>query len=132
MNRVLLDTHAFLWFIFGDPRLSAIAEEVILNPKVEKILSIASLWEIVIKAQLDKLRLGMGIEEFMEDHVAGKVLTILPIEPAHLVTYHGLPLHHRDPFDRLLIAQALSTRLPLITADPKLEPYGVDIIWGNP
>ena len=131
MKRVLLDTHAFLWFVFGDPRLSERAQDVILDPKTEKILSVGSLWEIVIKTQLEKLRLGMSIEEFVEDHVIGRILTLLPIEPPHLLTYFELPLHHRDPFDRLLVAQALTMGFPVITGDPKFEPYGVDIVWGK-
>lgn len=129
MNRILLDTHAFLWFVFGDPRLSHRAEEVILDSKTEKILSVGSVWEIVIKSQLEKLSLGMTVEEFVQDHVVGRVLTILPIETHHLVRYSALPLHHRDPFDRLLVAQALAMDLPVVTGDPKLAPYGIDIIW---
>ena len=129
MNRALLDTHAFLWFLFDDPRLSDHAEDVILDPEIEKLLSIGSLWEIVIKSQLDKLRLGVSIEDFVQDHVTDRVLTLLPIEPHHLVAYSELPLHHHDPFDRLLVAQARSLGLPVVTADPKLVPYGVDIIW---
>ena len=131
MKQVLLDTHAFLWFVFDDPRLSKCAEEVILDPKVEKILSMGSLWEIVIKTQLDKLRLGMKIEELVEEHIVGRVLTLLPIEMPHLFTYFQLPLHHRDPFDRLLVAQALTLNLPVVTGDLKFKPYGVDVVWGN-
>jgi len=109
--------------------LSDRAGEVILDPEIEKLLSIGSLWEIVIKSQLDKLRLGVRIEDFFQDHVTDRVLTLLPIEPHHLVAYSELPLHHRDPFDRLLVAQARSLGLPVVTADPKLVPYGVEIVW---
>ena len=129
MKRVLLDTHAYLWFVFDDPRLSKTAEAVILDPEAEKMLSIASLWEIVIKVQLAKLGLGMSVEEFFEDHVGARFLTILPIEPPHLLTYCELPLHHRDPFDRLLVAQALSLDIPVVTGDAKLKPYAVDVVW---
>ena len=131
MKRVLLDTHAFLWFVFGDPRLSERAQDVILDPKTEKILSVGSLWEIVIKTQLEKLQLGMSIEEFVGDHVIGRILTLLTIEPPHLLTYFELPLHHRDPFDRLLVAQALTLNIPIVTGDLKFKPYGVDVVWGN-
>ena len=129
MNRALLDTHAFLWFVFDDPRLSDHAEEVILDPDIEKVLSIGSLWEIVIKSQLDKLRLGMSIEDFVQDHITDRVLTLLPIELHHLVAYSELPLLHRDPFDRLLVAQARSLGIPVVTGDPKLATYEVEIVW---
>lgn len=129
MSRVLLDTHAFLWFVFDDPRLSAAAEAAILDSEAEKLLSVGSLWEIVIKTQLGKLRLGMSVEDFVDDHVTGRVLTLLPLEPPHLIRYADLPMHHRDPFDRLLAAQALSLDLPVVTGDSRLAPYGLEIVW---
>jgi PIN domain nuclease of toxin-antitoxin system len=129
MSRFLLDTHAFLWFVFDDPRLSDHAEEIILDPDIEKVLSIGSLWEIVIKSQLDKLRLGMTIEDFFRSHVVDRVLTLLPIELDHLVEYSELPLHHRDPFDRLLVAQARSLGIPVVTSDTKLSAYEVETLW---
>jgi PIN domain nuclease of toxin-antitoxin system len=129
MSRFLLDTHAFLWFVFDDPRLSDHAEEIILDPDIEKVLSIGSLWEIVIKSQLDKLRLGMTIEDFFRSHVVDRVLTLLPIELDHLVEYSELPLHHRDPFDRLLVAQARSLGIPVVTGDTKLSAYEVETLW---
>ena len=129
MNRVLLDTHAFLWFVFDDPRLSEIAGDVFLDPEVEKLLSVGSLWEIVIKAQLDKLRLGMTVEAFFDDHIVGRVLTVLPLEPAHLLTYSALPLHHRDPFDRLLVAQAMTLKAPFVSGDSTLDLYEIERVW---
>lgn len=129
MSGVLLDTHAFLWFVFDDPRLSAPAEAAILDSGSEKLLSVGSLWEIVIKAQLGKLQLGMPVEELVDEHVTGRVLTLLAVDPPHLVRYSELPMHHRDPFDRLLVAQALSLDLPVVTGDPRFAPYGVDVLW---
>lgn len=129
MSRVLLDTHAFLWFVFDDPRLSARAGEVFEDADVEKLLSIASVWEIVIKAQLGKLGLGMSLETFVRDLIEGRELTMLQIELGQLLTYGGLPLHHRDPFDRLLVAQASTLGAPVLTADPRFAPYGIPTIW---
>jgi len=127
--RVLLDTHALLWFLFDDPRLSARAVEVIEDGEVAKLLSVASLWEITIKTQLGELDLGMPIEAFLADFVRGRVLDVLPIELPHLLTYHALALHHRDPFDRLLVAQASTLDVPLVTSDSAFDAYDIVTIW---
>lgn len=129
LSRVLLDTHAFLWFVFDDPRLSGRAAEVLEDESVEKVLSIASVWEIVIKVQIGKLGLGMPLERFVRDFVEGRTLTLLRIDLEHLLAYGALPLHHRDPFDRLLVAQATALGLPVVTTDPNFAPYGVTVIW---
>lgn len=129
MSRVLLDTHAFLWFAFDDERLSARAAEVISDASVEKVLSIASLWEIAVKTSLGKLELGTSLERFLTDEVEGRELEVLGIEHAHLVRVADLPFHHRDPFDRLLIAQAVSEGLSIMSIDPRFEAYGVNVIW---
>ncbi len=129
MKHVLLDTHAFLWFVFDDPRLSSRAASLINRSDVEKTLSIASVWEIVIKEQLGKLQLGMSIGKFVRDFIDGRELTLLDIELSHLLEYSSLPLTHRDPFDRLLVAQARSLGIPIVTADKKLSSYGVKLLW---
>jgi PIN domain nuclease of toxin-antitoxin system len=129
LNGVLLDTHAFLWFVFEDPRLSNRAGDVVEDPRIEKLLSIASVWEIVIKVQIGKLGLGMPLEQFVRDHIVGRTLVVLEIEMEHLLAYGALPLHHRDPFDRLLVAQAQTLNLPVVTTDPSFTRYGVRAIW---
>lgn len=126
--KLLLDTHAFLWFVFDDPRMSQKAAESIENASVVA-LSVASLWEIAIKVQLGKLELGMGLAAFFAEHVEKTELEIVPLELPHLLEYAALPLHHRDPFDRLIVAQARVLTIPLASGDPNLSAYGIPIIW---
>lgn len=129
MSEVLLDTHAFLWFLYDDPRLSMAAATLIEDEAVKKVLSVASLWEIVIKAQLGKLSLGMALETFFDNHVLNRDLGLLDIDLRHLLAYDQLPLLHRDPFDRLLVAQARVLGLPIVTSDPVFARYDVQVIW---
>ncbi len=129
MTRVLVDTHAFLWFVFDDDRLSAAASSVLADRSVTKLVSIASLWEIVIKNQIGRLDLGMGVSTFVEDHVVGRILEVVPVEIDHLVEYGRLPLHHRDPFDRLMAAQARILGTPVVTSDRSFAAYGVETVW---
>lgn len=129
MSRVLLDTHAFLWYVFRDRRLSARARRTISRTSTTKMLSIASLWEIVIKTQLGKLALGMGIEEFLEKHVRGRQIELLPIELPDLLATSNLPMHHTDPFDRLLIAQATLKGVAIVTSDSRFDGYAIETVW---
>ena len=129
MTRVLVDTHAFLWFVFDDPRLSNAAAEVLSDQGVRKLISIASLWEITVKVQLGKLGLGMSLEAFLAELVVGRELDVVPIELEHLLVYGELPLLHRDPFDRLLVAQSKALDVPVLTADPSFAQYGVKVSW---
>ncbi len=129
MSRFLLDTHAFLWFLFDDPRLSQRAADLLGNPDVDKALSIVSVWEIVIKVQIGKLNLGMQVEAFLNVHVRGVELELVEIELPHLVAYSRLPLRHRDPFDRLLVAQAQTLDIPIVTADAAFSRYSVETVW---
>jgi PIN domain nuclease of toxin-antitoxin system len=129
VTRVLLDTHALLWFVYDDDRLSSAAAATIADPDTEKMLGVGSLWEIVIKSQLGKLRLGMPVERFFTEHVHGRCLELVAVEPLHLLVYANLPLLHRDPFDRLLVAQARALGVAVVTGDPHFAPYGVDVIW---
>ena len=92
-------------------------------------LSIASLWEITIKLRLGKLTVGMPIEVLMTEHLTRNAIDILPITVAHLMALSTLPLHHRDPFDRLLIAQAMVEQAPLVSADPACDAYPVQRVW---
>lgn len=129
MTPLLLDTHAFLWFVFDDPRLSESAAAMISDPEAEPILSIASLWEITIKRQLGKLDLGMDLPYFFRRYVEERSVTVLPIELDHFLAYDQLPPLHRDPFDRLLVAQAKVIQSPIVTADPDFKGYELDIVW---
>jgi PIN domain nuclease of toxin-antitoxin system len=129
VTRVLLDTHAYLWFVFDDRRLSRRADSVISDPETEILLSVGSLWEIAIKAQLGRLDLGMPIDTFFSRYVEQRQVVVVGIQISHLVAYGRLPLVHRDPFDRLLVAQAQTLAVPILSADPRLEPYGVPVWW---
>jgi PIN domain nuclease of toxin-antitoxin system len=129
VSRVLLDTHAFLWFVFDDPRLSATAASAVADGGATKLLGVVSLWEIAIKEQLGKLGLGMPLAAFLAEHVEGRLVELVQVEPAHLVEYSRLPLHHRDPFDRLLVAQARCLGVPVVSADPAFRRYDVEVIW---
>jgi PIN domain nuclease of toxin-antitoxin system len=124
----LLDTQVLLWFIEADPRLSDRARDLLTNDEVELSISIVSLWEIAIKINIGKLKI---------DYTTGDIyqlldrldVQVLPIEYADLDCYLTLPLHHRDPFDRLLIAQAINRQLALVSADQALHPYEVEQWW---
>ena len=129
MNRILLDTHAFVWFVFDDPRLSPRAAATIEDERVSKLLSIVSLWEIVIKSQLGKLRLGMALSDFFDRQVTLRELELIDIGLPHLLAYDALPLAHRDPFDRLLVAQARVMSTPILSADSALSQYEVELVW---
>lgn len=127
--RVLLDTHAFLWWIVDDPRLSDRAREVIGDGQNELLLSSASGWEIAIKARLGRLGLPEDLESFIVEQMAVNSVYGLPIRMSHALHIHQLPDHHRDPFDRLLIAQAQLEDLPILTADPQIARYGIRTVW---
>ena len=126
--KVLLDTHAFLWFMAGDTRLSPKARKVMSDANTELFLSAASVWEMAIKAALGRLVLPVSVG----DYIAGKVrngLHIMPIEWMHAAAVQDMPTHHRDPFDRLIVAQAIAENLPLVSSDRLLKKYGLTLIW---
>src|SRR2546425_2990950 len=127
--RLLLDTHAFLWFAWGDPQLSSDARSLIEDPANQKLLSVASIWEIAIKVNVGKLTLAKPLDLFLIEHVDGNALEVLSIERRHSIHVAALPLHHRDPFDRMLAAQCLVEAMPLISADPALDAYGITRFW---
>ena len=129
MGPVLVDTHAFLWFVFDDPRLSDSAASVIESPSRPTLLSVASLWEIALKVNIGKLLLGMPFETFIDEGINRRDVELLAIELPHVTRSARLPLLHRDPFDRLLIAQAQSERLPVLTADERFSGYPIETIW---
>jgi PIN domain nuclease of toxin-antitoxin system len=126
---VLVDTHVFLWWVEGDRALPAKARAALANQENECLVSMASAWELAIKAGLGKLKLALPVERYVVEHVAANGFRMLDIRMAHVGRVETLELHHRDPFDRLLIAQALEEELPVVTADPIFRKYGVKRIW---
>ncbi|MGO9453083.1 MAG: type II toxin-antitoxin system VapC family toxin [Candidatus Binataceae bacterium] len=127
--RALLDTHTFLWWIADDARLSGTAREVIASPDNEIIISAASAWEIAIKARNRRLTLPADADAFISDQVASNAFEVLPVTMRHALRVYSLPDHHRDPFDRLLVAQAQIENVPLLTADTELARYAIHIVW---
>ncbi|MEA2604345.1 MAG: hypothetical protein QOF89_5337 [Acidobacteriota bacterium] len=127
--RCLLDSQAFLWFIAGDARLSEQAFETISDIENEVLLSIASLWEISIKSSLGKLDLGQSFAELIQHQLVANEIAVLPIDFVHLVGLTGLPFHHRDPFDRLIIAQAMTEGIPVVSSDGAFRDYPVQVVW---
>jgi PIN domain nuclease of toxin-antitoxin system len=128
VTRVLLDTHAFLWFITDDDRLPPRARAAIVESD-DALVSVASCWEMAIKASLGKLMLSAPVDRFLAEQLAENNFELLHIELAHVTRVASLPWHHRDPFDRLLAAQALDERLPIVSADPVFRKYGVKRRW---
>lgn len=128
-DAILVDTHALLWFVFDDPRLSKRADEMLASRDVKKVFSVASLWEIAIKVTLGKLGLGMSYSEFLDECINTREIDVIGIRLPHLSQIIDLPMHHRDPFDRLLIAQAQIEKLPVLTADERFDAYGITRVW---
>jgi PIN domain nuclease of toxin-antitoxin system len=126
--RLLLDTNAFLWFAGGDRRLTRRARRAIEAPDAELVLSAASVWEMAIKARLGRLTLPGPVDAYVAAKRAAGV-ALLPIDWSHAAAVESLPLHHRDPFDRLLVAQARAEHLPMVTADAVFARYGIETIW---
>jgi PIN domain nuclease of toxin-antitoxin system len=126
--KAILDTHAFLWALAGDARMSRHAREAFTG-KSDLLLSIASLWEILIKVQSGKLNLPRPSAPYVLNKLAEQRINRLPITFDHLLAFEGLPMHHRDPFDRMLIAQGLEEDCPIITADPVFKKYPIRVIW---
>ncbi len=120
--KLLLDTHTFLWFVNDSPRLSASAK-TLLESDVDLLLSMASVWEIAIKSSLGKLSLPDSFDKFIPQQLALNDVEILPINLTHLNVVVALPFHHRDPFDRLLIAQAVAEKIPIVSADQAFDAY---------
>jgi PIN domain nuclease of toxin-antitoxin system len=128
MGRFLLDTHVFLWLIQGDPQLSDRVRAIIADDASQLNFSIVSIWEIAIKLNIGKLKIEHSIEDIYQ-LLAQLKIEILPIDRSDLDRYLTLPLHHRDPFDRLIISQAIDRELILISADGAFEPYPVQRLW---
>jgi PIN domain nuclease of toxin-antitoxin system len=127
--KLLLDTHALLWFISNDSQLSVPARQNIENPEHDKFVSAASLWEIAVKLSLGKVKLPRPFCEVFPRQLETNGFELLPISCAQLNQVVALPFHHRDPFDRLLIAQALADDLTLVTRDPDFSKYPAKVLW---
>jgi PIN domain nuclease of toxin-antitoxin system len=127
--RVLLDTHSFLWLVTDDPKLSERAKSIFLDADNELLCSAVIGFEIAVKYSLGKLDLAEPPREFMENRLRNNALKPLAVTLAHTYRLAHLPFHHRDPFDRLLVAQALEEDLPLLSADEILSAYGIRRIW---
>ena len=123
----LLDTHAFLWYLLGDPNLGSKAKDAI-DTKTDLYFSIASLWEISIKINLGKLQLNRPFADLL-DELQYINIQLLPIIFEDIEFYAGLPLHHRDPFDRILVAQAMNHSLVLISCDAAFDAYPIQRVW---
>jgi PIN domain nuclease of toxin-antitoxin system len=126
---LLLDTHVLLWFLDDNPQLVSAAKALIEDPANRKIVSIATCWEIAIKVGLAKLDLGEPATTFLPRELAAAGFDLLTIELAHATFVETLPRHHRDPFDRMLVAQSMIERLPLVSADAVFDRYGVTRMW---
>lgn len=127
--RLLLDTHAFLWFALNDPKLSMPAENAIRWPGNIVFISPASYWEIAIKASAGKYKLNVPYEKFWRGAIDTNRFEVLPIDLRHTSQLVSLPFHHKDPFDRLLVATALADNLQLVSSDATLDAYGINRIW---
>jgi PIN domain nuclease of toxin-antitoxin system len=127
--RVLLDAHVFLWWSAADDRLSDRARDVIQDGRNECMVSVASMWEIAIKDAKGDLELPEDVEYFIEDRLARNRWTELPIARRHALRAASLPPIHRDPFDRILVAQSQIESIPLITTDVAITRYDVETIW---
>ncbi len=127
--RILLDTHTFLWWITADHRLSQRSIELISDGNNELLFSTASGWEIAIKAGLGRLDIPDPLDRFVSEHLFRNHIGVLPVQLSHALHVHSLPHHHRDPFDRMLVAQAQVERLPLLSSDRRLAEYDVDVLW---
>lgn len=127
--RILLDTHALLWLVTEDTRLSETAKSLFLDGKNDLFLSAVTGFEITVKFSLGKLKLAESPRQFIENRLKKNHIIALPITLPHTYRLANLPFHHRDPFDRLLVAQALEETIPILTADSWLSTYGVECIW---
>lgn len=126
---LLLDTHTLLWWVDDAPQLSAMARKAIMEADGFVYVSLASVWESAIKVSLRKLRLALPVKQYVPYHLAANGFIQLPIDFSHICQVETLPWHHRDPFDRLLIAQAQIQDLPLVSADARFDRYGIPRIW---
>lgn len=127
--RILLDTHAFIWFFRGDLKLSVTARGLIENMDNQVLLSKASVWEMAIKQSIGKLSFGVPFKAVLVEQLKQNKIEILDITLDHIEVVASLPLHHRDPFDRLIIAQGMVENIPIVSADDVFNAYAVHRVW---
>jgi PIN domain nuclease of toxin-antitoxin system len=127
--RLLLDTHTLIWAVDDPSRLSGPATTALQDPANELLLSAATVWELAIKIGQKKLALSVPYRQWMDRAIADLELALLPVTVEYAEKQAGLPSHHKDPFDRLIIAQALVDGIPVVCADPAFDAYGVTRIW---
>lgn len=127
--RLLLDTHTFIWFVNDDPSLSKTAKKLIEDSQNQRWLSIASPWEMAIKQSIGKLTLTLPLKQYLNKNLPLHMVQLLPIEINHLSRVATLPPNHRDPFDRLIIAQAMTENMTLLSADPAFDQYPITRLW---
>lgn len=128
-SRVLLDSHAFLWALDGGERLGPAARRLLEDERTEVWLSSATVWELGIKLALGRLTLPVPLRELVQRAVREASVRVLAVAPDHGLRAAELPLHHRDPFDRLLVSQAITEGLVLLTRDPAMAAYDVEVVW---
>lgn len=124
-----MDTHALLWWLNDDSRISERAREVFTAEESDLLFSAASGWEMAIKVNLGNLHVEGPLGPYLAKHLADVAVEVLPVSLRHAVGVADLPNHHRDPFDRLIVAQALAEGVPVLTADPLVMRYPVETIW---
>lgn len=127
--RYLIDTHAFIWWAVEPAKLSAKVFGIFESPESNLFLSIASIWEMQIKIQLQKISLPLPLSELVLMQQQVNNLRILPIELRHIYMLENLPLHHRDPFDRIMIAQSALNNMVFVSRDPEFEKYPINVLW---
>ncbi len=127
--RVLLDTHALVWALSEPERLSSRARATVANPATDAYVSMASAWELAILESLGHVRLAVSLDSIFSEGLAALRIRLLPIQLQHLVRLTALPRHHRDPFDRLLIATAMVEKLTLVSSDREFKKYGAVTLW---
>ena len=127
--KLLLDTHTFLWWITDSPELSVRVRDAIRNPENELFLSVASAWEMAIKVDLGRLHLPVRPDRFSPNQLAKNAIESLPIQMGHALNVSRLPIIHRDPFDRIIISQAILEKMPVVTRDADIAKYKVKILW---
>jgi PIN domain nuclease of toxin-antitoxin system len=125
--KVLIDTHVLLWGLQDEAKLSSRVRKLL--PAAEVWISVASIWEIITKVQVGKLDLPGPVGDYLSSKLKANGVSVLPLTFDHVRRLEKIPLHHRDPFDRILIAQSMAESIPLVTSDPELKKYSVEIIW---
>jgi PIN domain nuclease of toxin-antitoxin system len=127
--KLLIDAHALIWYVDQDHLLSPTARAAMTDPSNDRLVGAGTIWEIAIKVGLKKLGLSQPYRQWMEQAITGLAATILPISLDHAEIQSSLPRHHNDPFDRLLVAQALVESMAVISADGQLDAYGINRLW---